>query len=85
MPTLSRTNGRVGIVKASCDHMDSVNETYLEHMRFAGLFGFRLLGAAFAAFAHAIVPAWFEKTASNMVRSMYGQINHRGKQDDQAS
>ncbi len=60
------------------DHPQSVNETYLEHMVFAGGFAGRLFLAAGAALIHALVPCLFEKTASRMIRTMYTQTSNRG-------
>ena len=59
-------------------HPASVDETYFEHMLFAGRFSFRLFGAAFAALVHAILPFMFEKTASNLIRRMHHDIVSRG-------
>ncbi|MEM9249929.1 MAG: DUF6356 family protein, partial [Pseudomonadota bacterium] len=49
------------------DHPQSVDETYFEHMRFAGWFAARLLLAGGAALIHAVIPCLFEKTASRMI------------------
>ena len=58
-------------------HPASVDETYFEHMLFAGRFSFRLFGAAFAALVHAILPFMFEKTASQLIRRMHDDIINR--------
>jgi hypothetical protein len=59
------------------DHPQSVDETYLEHMRFAGWFASRLLAAGGAALVHAIVPCLFEKTASNLIKDMHLRLTSR--------
>lgn len=59
------------------DHPAHVDETYFEHMRFAGWFSSRLLLAGLAALVHAIVPCLFEKTAGNMIKEMYARIHNR--------
>lgn len=59
-------------------HPRSVDESYGEHALFAGRFGFRLLAASGAAFAHALLPCCFEKTASRMVADLYQQTRYRG-------
>lgn len=59
------------------DHPGSVDETYFEHMRFAGWFASRLLLAGGAALVHAIIPCLFEKTASGMIREMHTRISTR--------
>lgn len=60
------------------DHPESVDETYFEHMRFAGWFASRLLLAGGAALVHAVIPCLFEKTASGMIREMHARISTRG-------
>ncbi len=59
------------------DHPHAVNESYGEHMAFAFGFGLRLLGAAFAALIHGLVPALFETTASTKVLAMSDEIRAR--------
>ena len=61
------------------DHPKSVDETYFEHMAFAGRFSLRLFGAGCAALVHAVIPCLFEKTASRMIASMYAQTHNRGQ------
>ena len=58
-------------------HPASVDETYFEHMRFAGWFASRLLLAGGAALVHAVIPCLFEKTASGMIREMHARISTR--------
>lgn len=58
-------------------HPQTVDETYLEHMRFAGWFAVRLFLAAGAALIHAIIPCLFEKTASRMITQMHNRMTHR--------
>lgn len=59
-------------------HPQSVDETYLEHARFASAFSFWLFVAAFAALLHALIPAAFEKTASRIIARLYQRNAHRG-------
>lgn len=58
-------------------HPASVNETYFEHMRFALRFSASLFGAAFAALIHAFLPAFFEKTASNIIKRLHTRLTNR--------
>lgn len=60
-------------------HPRSVDESYLEHMAFAGRFSGRLFLAAFAALVHAVLPFMFEKTASTMIAEMYARTHNRGR------
>jgi hypothetical protein len=59
------------------DHPRSVNESYFEHLLFAGGFALRLLGAGLAALIHALIPCLFEKTAGNMIVRMHSKILNR--------
>ena len=67
------------ISKVFLDHPRSVDETYLQHARFAGGFSLKLFGAAFAALIHAVIPAALDKTASRMIADMYARTHNRGK------
>lgn len=67
------------ISKVFLDHPKSVDETYLEHARFAGKFSLKLFGAGFAALIHALIPATFDKTASRMIAEMYAKTHNRGQ------
>ena len=64
--------------KLFTDHPSSVDETYFEHMRFAGWFAGTLLLAAGAALVHALLPFLFEKTASRIVARLYERTHNRG-------
>ena len=59
------------------DHPRSVDESYFEHLLFAGGFAFRLFGVGFAALIHALVPCLFEKTAGQMIVKMHDKIQNR--------
>ena len=60
-------------------HPQSVDESYVEHMAFAGRFSGMLFLAACAALVHAILPFAFEKTASRMIAGMYARTHNRGQ------
>jgi hypothetical protein len=59
------------------DHPRSVDESYFEHLLFAGGFALRLAGAGMAALIHALIPCLFEKTASQMIMKMHDKIHNR--------
>jgi len=52
-------------------HPSQCGESYSQHGRFAFGVSMTLFGAAFAALAHAIVPATFKTTASRTVIRLY--------------
>lgn len=60
-------------------HPKSVDESYLEHMAFAGRFSGKLFLAAGAALVHAVLPFLFERTASRMIAEMYAKTHNRGQ------
>ncbi len=59
-------------------HPHSVDESYLEHFRFALGFGGALLLAGMAATVHALLPFLFETTASRIIKRLHARIVHRG-------
>lgn len=59
------------------NHPRAVDETYFEHMRFAGWFAARLFAAGCAAMVHALIPCLFEKTAGRMIREMNARLTTR--------
>lgn len=72
--TTSRTTG---FFRAFVDHPASVDETYLQHMRFAFGFAGTMFAAGAAALIHALIPPLFETTASQLVRKMYARLEAR--------
>lgn len=60
-------------------HVESVNETYFQHLCFATKFGFRLIGAGLKAIIHGICPVCFETAASDEVKCLYKMCANRGK------
>ncbi|WP_300030135.1 DUF6356 family protein [uncultured Roseobacter sp.] len=60
------------------DHPAKVDETFFEHMLFAGRFAGKLFLAAGAALIHAIIPCLFEKTASRIIAELYHKTHNRG-------
>lgn len=60
------------------DHPAHVDETYLEHMAFAGKFSGKLMLAAGAAAVHALIPCLCEKTASTIIADLYAKTHNRG-------
>lgn len=65
--------------KLFINHPQSVDETYFEHARFALRFSRLLFLAAFAALIHAVIPAFFEKTASSIIADLFNKTHNRGQ------
>ncbi len=58
-------------------HPATVDETYFQHMRFAGGFAFWLIIAGLAALVHAIFPAVCETTAGSILRKLTARMDAR--------
>ncbi len=71
------TAPRPTILRSFTEHPASVGETYGQHFLFALRFSMRLFLAAGAAFIHALIPALFEKTASERIKAMHHDLTHR--------
>lgn len=67
------------MIRTGRDHLDEVGESYGHHWRNATRFGVRMIGAGTLCCLHGIVPGLFSKTASNSVKSLYREMNARGK------
>lgn len=67
------------ITRLFTDHPQSVDETYFEHLLFAGRFAGKLFLAGFCALVHALLPFIFEKTASRMINDMHHRMHNRSK------
>lgn len=67
------------ITRVFLEHPRSVDESYGEHLVFAGKFSVKLFAAGFCALVHAIIPCMFEKTASRMIAEMYAKTHQRGQ------
>jgi hypothetical protein len=56
------------------DHPASVDETYGEHLIMASGFGWRLVLAGLACFAHALLPFLFVRTGSRMIAELHDSM-----------
>lgn len=60
-------------------HPRRVGETYLEHLAAAAGFAVALLVAGLACLTHALIPALFERTASQAVARLHDRlVTNRG-------
>jgi len=59
------------------EHLREVGETYPEHLVKAMGFGALMLAAGFACLVHALFPFLFVNTASESVRRLHRQLEHR--------
>lgn len=58
-------------------HPESVGESYFEHFGVAWRFGTAMLRGGLACLVHALLPALFERTGSEAVKQLYGEIAAR--------
>lgn len=58
-------------------HLKDIDETYLEHARFAGCVAFKLMLGSLALFVHAVLPWLFVTTGSDTVRSVNQILQER--------
>ena len=73
----TRTHPVLRFVRAFTAHPATVGESYLQHFCFALRFSLRLFAAAGAALIHALVPACFETTASDLIKRMHDDLSQR--------
>jgi len=63
------------MIKKSKKHLNSVNESYFEHMSIATNVGFKMLSGGLMALLHGIVPGIFQTDTSNKIKELYEFIN----------
>jgi len=65
------------MIKKSKEHLNSVNESYFEHMSIATNVGFKMLSGGLMALLHGIVPGILQTDASNKIKELYEFINKK--------
>lgn len=75
------------IARLFTHHPDAVDETYFEHMCFAGSAGLRMVAAGLAALVHSVLPFMFEHTASRLMAPIANKLIARNSelQDKQSN
>ena len=63
------------MIKDSQEHLNEVNETYLQHMQIAFKIGFTMLMTGVLCLIHGLIPGLFKKTGSNQIAKMYEIIS----------
>ncbi len=58
-------------------HLESVHESYFQHLKFATCFGLRMIGGGLAAILHGIFPAIFEHTGSKTLFALNDELKNR--------
>lgn len=55
-------------------HLDSVGETYLQHLRHAMGFSAVMFLGSLVCLVHALLPFLFERTGSNCIRTLHDRM-----------
>ena len=63
------------------EHPASCNESYIQHLINAALFGAKLVIAGIGCIVHAILPFLFVDTASNQVKKLNEELKSRFQQE----
>lgn len=61
-------------MQSNKEHLDSVGETYFQHLTHAGRFGFKLIGAGAACLLHGLVPGLCCTTGSRAVTELHDSM-----------
>lgn len=66
------------ITRLFTQHPASVGETYLQHLRTALSFGFRMVVGGIACLVHSLLPFMFVRTASQCIEQLHDRmVMHR--------
>ena len=65
------------MIKKSKEHLDLVNETYIQHFKVAFNVSLLMIAGGFQAIMHAICPAIFETSASDKIKKLHEKISKR--------
>lgn len=65
------------MLKKCHDHLDSVHESYVQHLCFASGIGLRLIGAGIAGILHGLCPAVFQTTSSRTIFKLNDEMKSR--------
>ena len=66
-------------MKSFTQHPYSINETYIQHFKFASKHSVLFILTGLALLTHGVFPFFFEKTASKFVINMYNKMLSRRK------
>jgi len=68
-----------GLKRLFCEHPESVNETYFQHLMFAIGFGLRMVWAGLACIIHGIFPFLCVRTGSDCIRELHTHLAATGR------
>jgi len=70
------------MIKKSKEHLNSVNEKYLQHMGTAFKVGLNMIHGGLMALVHGIIPAIFQTNASDKIKKLYSYLQQVRKSDN---
>ena len=73
----------MNIISKSKKHCKEANESYYQHFAVAKKISFNLLKTSLMAFVHSLIPAIFEKGASNKIISLYIYLEKKKRVKDE--
>ena len=65
------------MIKDSKEHLNQINETYIQHLKTALKIGFIMILGGFQAILHAIIPGILTKSASDKIRKLNEFVSSR--------
>ena len=65
------------MIKKLQEHLNLVNGSYAEHMSVAFKVGSKMIISGFMALIHGLIPAMFQRNASNGIKELYNFINQK--------
>ena len=70
------------MIKDYKEHLDSTNETYIQHFKFATCVGISMIYGGVQALIHAIFPGILTKAASTKIKKLYSLISGRSDNNE---
>jgi hypothetical protein len=65
------------MLKKCKDHLESVEESYFQHLTHALSYGSRMVCGGLGAIVHAFIPALFQTTASRITAQLHEELQAR--------
>ena len=70
------------MIKNSKVHLDSSNETYIRHLKFATCVGITMIYGGIQALIHAIYPGILTKAASSKIKKLYSLVTDKSNNNN---
>ena len=70
------------MIKDTKEHLNSTNETYIQHLKFATCIGISMIYGDIQALIHAIYPGILTKAASTKIKKLYSLVSGRSDNNE---